>query len=1771
MNRREVVETSNLRRRPRRRARRRMVIAETLELRWLLSTIPLPSIPNRTFNITTYGASTASSDNTTSIQNTINAVSAAGGGTVEVPAGTFLSGPLTLANSINLQIDTGATLKMLPYGTYPLPNGATSYAHFIFANSLHDIEVSGGGTIDGQGSAWWTAQNAGQITVRRPTMIQVQSSSTVLVTGITMINPPAGHLAFSFINTNVTVDGITINTPNGTPNTDGIDCTGNHVLIENSSISDGDDNIAFGGRGGGDYTVTNCTFGTGHGLSIGSYTDSGGMNGLTVTNCYFNGTLSGPHGKSYRDRGGVVQNLSYSNLVMTGVTYPFNFDDYYTSPHPTDPSTDPGQAVTSTTPYWNNVSFTNIYSSGATYPVYMWGLPEAPLSNFTFNGVTSLGGTTKGNIYHATGVSITNSTFSPTYNTYDAAITTSGGGPSIATAAHAGSTNVTGSSTTLSVLGADAAGESTLTYTWTPVGRLPAPVGFSANGTNAAKNTTATFSKAGTYVFLVVAQDAAGLTTTSTVTVTVAATLTSIAVSPASPNMVPSATQQFTAVANDQFGNPLASQPTFTWTASTGSITSSGLYTAPIADAAATITAKSGSISGTATATVAVVGTVVLTVNPGQPVTSTNFQTIQSAIDSIPAANITPYDIQVSPGTYAERIIIPTGKEFITLDGRGGTVTIQMGADLTHVAIVQAQANNFTMENITVNDTSGQNGPDNALLSTGDRQTYLNDSFLGYQDTLFANKSFARQYFKNCTISGSVDFIYGASTCIFDTCNITQRVGGTALTAPATPQTAYGLVFINSHLINGGSISAGSTALARAWNAPYGQSVYIDSNMDNMISNVGWTNFSSTPQYVSTERYDEYGSYGPGAAGYLASPSQRASQAVSLTATQAALYANTTTWVPNFANLFNGWNPTSLGGDAPVIYTGSNGVWETASNWNTAAVPSAGQPVYIRSGSVQVASTANIDSLTLGTSTGGATLTVTSAGSLSVGGALTTAGTSGSPTVVNDAGSLAVNSVSIGNTSDQLHIQNNAAFSLTQGWRGSWPAGTIYVEKGTLAATSVGAYASGPIIDTGNVAGSTGTWNLRSGDLYYTQNFNTGAGTSIINVTGGTLYGTYGMQFGSLATGGSVTLNLSSGDLEFFNPNFGAKSGTYVINQTGGSIQKDLINSAGSTGYDWLLGDASGANSTWNLSQSSGTSMVGVRDLYVGQKGTGKFSQSAGTVTINQEDSTQVTSHSGLRLGWGAGGNGTYEISGGSLTIANGGITNGYDPVSGSFGTGTFRVIGGAAGTINVTGNYSQSSHSLMDDHANASGLATIAITGNVSFASGAAVNLTADAGAAPGTYTLMSWTGSATGTPVLAAGVDTSRWSISMGAHALTATLLPLSTVNGTSGNDSIRLVRNGSLLDIYVNNPTIPAYEVPFASLGPLSVNGGGGNDTINVDFTGGASPVPSGGLSIDGGTGTTDALIVTGTTAADTASVDATTVTFNNSPITYSNVESIAINDGSGADVLTQAAQPGNAATLAFSGSGADTLNVNAGTYTLPTDASLSTPSLTINVTSAGAAVNFTTTQHLTALSLSSGGVATLTASASPATTPLVLNVGTMNISGSGSHVDLANNELLMNASSSDPLSMITAGQVSSALSGGALGYLAQGGSGGGEIRVTLLGDTNLDGTVNVADLANLAGNFGASTPATWVQGDFDFNQLVNVADLADLAGNFGQTIGGGTGTASPSAAQPAAAPAKTVEIPLAASPSAIPSDDGRNASAMTIFAVRDVIAELSFVPR
>src|SRR5207253_405330 len=178
--------------------------------------------------------------------------------------------------------------------------------------------------------------------------------------------------------------------------------------------------------------------------------------------------------------------------------------------------------------------------------------------------------------------------------------------PTVATPAAASPNPVTGTTTNLSVLGADDGGEANLTYTWATIGTPPAPVTFSADGTNAAKNVVATFASSGSYSLQVTIKDQGTLTVTSSVSVTVNPTLTTISVSPASATVGIVGTQQFTATGSDQFGVSLTTQPSPGWTVSGGgSISTTGLFTAGTTTGGPfTVTASSGGINGTASVTV---------------------------------------------------------------------------------------------------------------------------------------------------------------------------------------------------------------------------------------------------------------------------------------------------------------------------------------------------------------------------------------------------------------------------------------------------------------------------------------------------------------------------------------------------------------------------------------------------------------------------------------------------------------------------------------------------------------------------------------------------------------------------------------------------------------------------------------------------------------------------------------------------------------------------------------------------------------------------------------------------------------------------------------------------------------------------------------------------------------------------------------------------------------------------------------------------------------
>jgi polygalacturonase len=367
---------------------------------------PLPSIPATNFNITTFGATgNGVMNNATAIQNAINAAASIGGGTVIVAAvgvlTNYLSGPINLSNNVCLQINGGTKLQMLPMSSWPNAN-----TPFINGANLHDVEINGSGIIDGQGTNWWFP-----LAGTRPQMIQINNSTNLLIQNVTMQNPPMSHMILKGNDLNVTIQGITINTPFDSHNTDSeLTCT--NVLIRNCSISCGDDNLVTAGSG---ITISNCFFGVGHGLSIGSSVTSG-ANNLLVSNCTWNGTEYGIHLKSAVGRAGLVQNLTYRDLTMTNVNFVVAIYSYYDeigSPSTTINETPfaastNGVVVTNNIPSWQNILISNVTASTiggvGNLSGIIWGLPNVLVSNVVLSHVNFTDATNTFCIYNATGI-----------------------------------------------------------------------------------------------------------------------------------------------------------------------------------------------------------------------------------------------------------------------------------------------------------------------------------------------------------------------------------------------------------------------------------------------------------------------------------------------------------------------------------------------------------------------------------------------------------------------------------------------------------------------------------------------------------------------------------------------------------------------------------------------------------------------------------------------------------------------------------------------------------------------------------------------------------------------------------------------------------------------------------------------------------------------------------------------------------------------------------------------------------------------------------------------------------------------------------------------------------------------------------------------------------------------------------------------------------------------------------------------------------------------
>lgn len=364
--------------------------------------------------------------NTEVIRQAIDKAAAKGGGTVYFPAGKYITGPIHMKSNITIHIDAGAELHFSDNFDHYLPmvesrwegTEVTNFSPLIYGKDLKNIAIVGRGLIDGHGKNWWrysevevkklTEDSKWQKEFKRlnkdvlapdlpgwvergflrPPFIQFLRSSNIQIKDITIQNSPFWTVNPQYCD-NVTIDGVTITNP-PSPNTDGINPEScRNVHIANSHISVGDDCITI--KSGKDrsgrkinipaenYTITNCTMLSGHGGVVIGSEMSGGVKNIVISNCIFDGTDRGIRLKTTRGRGGVVENVRVSNIVMRNIRDQAIVLDMRYAKSELEP-------VSERTPQFKNIFISDM--AGTTNRVArIAGLEEMPIENISFANI----------------------------------------------------------------------------------------------------------------------------------------------------------------------------------------------------------------------------------------------------------------------------------------------------------------------------------------------------------------------------------------------------------------------------------------------------------------------------------------------------------------------------------------------------------------------------------------------------------------------------------------------------------------------------------------------------------------------------------------------------------------------------------------------------------------------------------------------------------------------------------------------------------------------------------------------------------------------------------------------------------------------------------------------------------------------------------------------------------------------------------------------------------------------------------------------------------------------------------------------------------------------------------------------------------------------------------------------------------------------------------------------------------------------------------------
>lgn len=379
-----------------------------------------PEIPARVFDIRAFGAiPDGKTKATNAVREAVAKATDAGGGTVLVPPGRWLTGPIHLASNINLHVSEGAVLAFSQDFADYLPPVLTrweglevyNYSPLIYARDCENVAVTGSGKLDGQGEAWWPwkktqkdaaaqlyemASNGVPTAERvlasegglRPSFVQTMNCKNVLIEGVTLSNGPFWtiHPVYS---ENVIVRRVRVETSG--PNNDGCDPdSSRNVLIEDSFFSTGDDCVVIKsglnedgwrvGKPSENIVVRRLHGERGHGGVVIGSEMSGGVRNVWITDSEFVGTDRGLRIKSMRGRGGVIENVFYDNvrhrdirLMVVEVT------SFYASSTLKPRSETP--------PTIRQVHVSNVTARGAKQAIDIVGLPELPVSDVSFENV----------------------------------------------------------------------------------------------------------------------------------------------------------------------------------------------------------------------------------------------------------------------------------------------------------------------------------------------------------------------------------------------------------------------------------------------------------------------------------------------------------------------------------------------------------------------------------------------------------------------------------------------------------------------------------------------------------------------------------------------------------------------------------------------------------------------------------------------------------------------------------------------------------------------------------------------------------------------------------------------------------------------------------------------------------------------------------------------------------------------------------------------------------------------------------------------------------------------------------------------------------------------------------------------------------------------------------------------------------------------------------------------------------------------------------------